>query len=316
MGCTAAVGSARRARRGFAVAVCLALLPACRRARTSADASSESEAAWAWAILTAELPPPPPPVPVAPPPPPPPSAEEAGSCPPNGDETTGLVVSTLHAVAGSPLRILTATLVDPEPLAFRLETSKGDPVEADVVYRSGVPAMTVARLVPKRTGDLRVIVGRHGKGLRCTSVRVHAHPASKKPRDAREEAVWSVVRNWNRGEEALYSAWIREMFHAPRGEELAFGRFDEVTSNPDRNLLFDHYGWAEDSARTKGLKLKPDCADTPYFMRAYFAWKRALPFAYRHCSSGDETSPPRCGKPRTVLEPPDLPSKMPEEWNE
>jgi len=219
-------------------------------------------------------------------------------------------------VAGQAVRVLAATLVDPEPLALRVETPKGDRIEADVTFRGGIPAMSVARLVPKKAGEVRVVVGRHGKGMRCTTFRVHGGPASKKPRDAREEAVWSVVRNWNRGEEALYSAWIREMFHAPRGDELAFARLDEVTSNPDRNVLFDHYGWAEDSSRTKGLKLKPDCADTPYFMRAYFAWKRGLPFVYRHCSSGDETSPPRCGKPRTVLDPPDLPSKMPDDWNE
>jgi hypothetical protein len=209
-----------------------------------------------------------------------------------------------------------ATLVDPELLAFRLETTKGEPIDADVVYRGGIPAMTVARLLPKHAGEIRVVVGRHGKALRCTTFHVHAHPLPKKPRDAREEAVWSVVRNWSRAEEALYSGWIREMFHAPRGDELAFARLDEVTSNPDRNLLYDHFGWAEDSSRTKGLKLKPDCADTPYFMRAYFAWKRGLPFVYRHCSSGDQTSPPKCGKPRSILEPPDLPTKMPEDWNE
>src|SRR5262249_35367181 len=212
----------------------------------------------------------------------------------------GLVVSPLRAVVGAPVRILAATLASPELLAFRLETTKGEPIEANVVQRGGTPAMIVARFVPKHTGDLRVVIGRGGKSLRCSSIHVFAQPGLKKPRDAREEAVWSVVRNWNRSEEALYSAWIREMFHAPRGEELAFARLDEVTSTPERNVLYDHYGWAEDSSK-KGLKLKPDCADTPYFMRAYFAWKRALPFAYRHCSSGDQVSPPRCGKPRSIL---------------
>src|SRR5712671_6922436 len=132
MGCTAAVGSARRTRCGLAALACLAFFAACRRAPTSAVPSSESPeaAASASASLTAELPPPPPPVPAPPPPAPPPAAEEAGSCPANGDDATGLVVSPLHVVVGTPVRILTATLVDPEPLAFRLETPKGEPVEA------------------------------------------------------------------------------------------------------------------------------------------------------------------------------------------
>jgi hypothetical protein len=263
-----------------------------------------------------DLPAPPPVQPPPPPPAPPPGAEQAGSCPSSLDEATGVVVSPLHAFVGAPLRVLSASLTDPEYLAMRLETTKGEPVDAEMTYRAGVPAMTVARLIPKRTGEFRVVVGRRGKSLRCVGIHVSAHAAPKKPRDAREDGIWPVARNWNRGEEALYSAWIRELFHAPRGEDLAFKRLDEVTSSPERNVLFDHFGWMEDSSKTKGLKLKPDCADTPYFLRAYFAWKRGLPFAYRHCSSGDETSPPRCQPPRTVLEPPDLPSKMPEEWNE
>jgi hypothetical protein len=290
---------------------------ACRHAPTAGASSNEppkdAPADSSSAVVEA---PPPPPAPAPPPAAPPPSPAEAGTCPVNADETVGLLTSPIHVFVGGPLRILTATLTAPEPLAFRIETPKGEPIEADVVYRGGIPAMTVARLVPKRAGDIRVVIGRHGKALRCASIHVHPHPAPKKPRDAREEAVWSVVRNWNRAEEALYSAWIREMFHAARGEELAFTRLDEVTSSADRNVLFDHFGWAEDSSKTKGLKLKPDCADTPYFMRAYFAWKRGLPFVYRHCSSGDETAPPRCGKPRSILDPPDVPSKMPEEWNE
>src|SRR5215813_11740504 len=30
----------------------------------------------------------------------------------------------------------------------------------------------------------------------------------------------------------------------------------------------------------KGLRFKSDCADLPYYLRAYYAWKRGLPFAY------------------------------------
>ncbi|HKQ71818.1 MAG TPA: hypothetical protein VJT73_20885, partial [Polyangiaceae bacterium] len=261
------------------------------------------------ALLTA---PPKAPLPVVPP-----TATEAGSCPGEGneDKSVGLVISPLRAVAGAPLRVLAATLKSPEQLAIRIETAKGELVQADTIYRGGTPAMTVARLVPKTGGVLRVVVGRGGTGMRCASVHVFDRSAPTRARRAREKAVWPVARTWSGAEEALYSAWVREMFHAPRGEELAFARLDAVTSNRERNVLFDHFGWAEDST-DKALSLKPDCADTPYFLRAYFAWKRALPFAYRHCSSGDETSPPRCGKPRTTLEPPDLPSKLPVLWNE
>ena len=84
--------------------------------------------------------------------------------------------------------------------------------------------MTVARLTSKRSGDFRVVVGRHGKALRCMNFRIFGGPGPKKARPALTESIWPVVRRWNRAEEALYSAFVREMFHAPRGEELAFAR--------------------------------------------------------------------------------------------
>ena len=39
--------------------------------------------------------------------------------------------------------------------------------------------------------------------------------------------------------------------------------------DPARNLLLDHLGLGEDAA----IELVPDCADLPYALRAYFAWK-------------------------------------------
>jgi hypothetical protein len=301
--------------------VCIALGTACRRPQAdvagSLDDAADTEAA-ASSEPVVELPPASEvPVSSVSPPAPPPPAAEAGTCPGDSNEATGLVVSPLRAFVGSPVRVLASTFADPEPLAMRIETIKGDVVDADFTHRGGTPAMTVARLTSKRSGDFRVVVGRHGQALRCMNFRIFGGPGPKKARPALTESIWPVVRRWNRAEEALYSAFIREMFHAPRGEELAFARLDEVTSNPQRNVLYDHYGWGEDAPRPPGLKLKPDCADAPYYLRAYFAWKRALPFAFRRCSSGEGGRPPRCQKtPATILEPPDLPSKMPEEWNE
>jgi hypothetical protein len=39
----------------------------------------------------------------------------------------------------------------------------------------------------------------------------------------------------------------------------------------------------------------PDCADLPYYLRAYFAWKLALPFGLRDCDRGKSDRPPKCG---------------------
>jgi len=46
----------------------------------------------------------------------------------------------------------------------------------------------------------------------------------------------------------------------------------------------------------KGLGLEPDCADLPYFLRGYFAFKMGLPYGYAKCSRGGGGNPPRCVK--------------------
>jgi hypothetical protein len=254
--------------------------------------------------------------PLRPPPPPPPAPDQAGNCPKEADARIGLLVSPLHPAVGSPVRVLAADLDNPAPLAVRIEGRDSSVVDATTTHRSGVPAATVAQIVPEEPGDYRVLVGRGGQGLRCATIRVAARRFVSAPRAALADAVWPVSRRWNGAEEALFSAWVREMFHAPRGEDLAFTRLGEVTSNPTRNLLFDYFGWNEDSSTSAGLRLKPDCADTPYFMRAYFAWKRALPFAFRQCSSGEDQKPPRCDPSRSILDVPDRPANAPAKWNE
>ena len=43
-----------------------------------------------------------------------------------------------------------------------------------------------------------------------------------------------------------------------------------------------------------GIVIRPDCADLPYFLRAYFAFKMGLPFGYSKCSRGGGGQPPKC----------------------
>jgi hypothetical protein len=44
----------------------------------------------------------------------------------------------------------------------------------------------------------------------------------------------------------------------------------EVVRDPSRNFLFNHLGLNEDAK----IYLRPDCADLPYTLRAYFAHPR------------------------------------------
>ncbi len=65
----------------------------------------------------------------------------------------------------------------------------------------------------------------------------------------------------------------------------------EVLRDRSRNVLFNHLGLNEDSM---GLVMRPDCADLPFFLRAYFAFKMGLPFGYSKCNRGGGGEPPRC----------------------
>jgi hypothetical protein len=111
------------------------------------------------------------------------------------------------------------------------------------------------------------------------------------PPHATRGSVWPLRDTWNRGTENLYSAWIEKLFDAPRDAELSWPALHEVLRDPSRNLLFDHLGLGEDE---KSLILQPDCADLPYFLRAYFAFKMGLPFGYAKCTRGAGGQPPKC----------------------
>ncbi|MGE4167273.1 MAG: hypothetical protein AB7E67_14930, partial [Xanthobacteraceae bacterium] len=96
---------------------------------------------------------------------------------------------------------------------------------------------------------------------------------------------------WNRRTENLFSAWIEKLFDAPLNEDLSWPALHVGLRDPSRNLLFNHLGLGEDEMK---IVLRPDCADLPYFLRAYFAFKLGLPFGYSKCSRGGGGKPPYC----------------------
>jgi hypothetical protein len=58
----------------------------------------------------------------------------------------------------------------------------------------------------------------------------------------------------------------------------------------ESNLLHNHLGLNEDDT----LIMDPDCADNPFFFRAYFAWKLGLPYGHHSCDRGNEQKAPVC----------------------
>lgn len=210
------------------------------------------------------------------------------ACPARNDDVV-LLTSPRVPRAGAPLRIVAAT---PRALEATLEVqgaSSGAPI-ARAERRGAEPYWWAATIEAPTPGTYRVALGRGREVAACAVVVVGNGEAQRRARPA--GAVWPVEQAWDEPHEALYSAWVEKLFDDPLDAEPSWRGIGAILHDPERNLLFDHLGLGEDSGGK--IVLNPDCADLPFFLRAYFAWKLGLPFGYSACSRGTASSPPRC----------------------
>jgi hypothetical protein len=108
--------------------------------------------------------------------------------------------------------------------------------------------------------------------------------------------VWKILRGWDSDTEAIYSAWINALFYGC-DEHSSWGALHEVTRNQNQNFLYNYLSLGEDDPAGKNrLIMQPDCADNPFFLRAYFAWKLGLPFGYHVCDRGSLGRNPKAGQ--------------------
>ena len=221
-------------------------------------------------------------------------AAEPG-CPEGKGKGAQLWVAPLAPVVGKPLRVMA---VGPEPLAgAEIAVSLGGAaVElARSVHRGGAPYSVEATVARAVAGRYKIELSRDGKTLACRTVDVGRGKAPARPAAA---GTWTATRAWDRTTEDYYAAWIESLFDAPVTESLGFRPLAQALRDSNRNFLFDYLGLGEDDPKAKGktaLIAAPDCADLPYFLRAYFSWKMALPYGFRDCDRGTESRPPRCG---------------------
>ena len=106
--------------------------------------------------------------------------------------------------------------------------------------------------------------------------------------------IWPTERKWDRGAENLYSAWLESLFQ-DAGEDASWKALHAVTQDRDKNILHNHLSLGEDDAGERtAVIMEPDCADAPFFLRAYFAWKMRLPFGFHRCTRGNLGRAPQC----------------------
>jgi hypothetical protein len=96
--------------------------------------------------------------------------------------------------------------------------------------------------------------------------------------------------------EEIYSAWINALFQG-YDEQASWSALHEVIQNQNQNFLYNYLSLGEDDPDGKNrLIMQPDCADNPFYLRAYFAWKLGLPFGYHECDRGYVGHNPKAGR--------------------
>ncbi len=225
------------------------------------------------------------------------AAQAAGTC----EDASELAVlpSPVAPWKGAPLRVIFAA---EKPLDGELSLIAPDGTVAakSSERHGGPPYFWFAEVASPAVGTWHATLSRDHAPADCTTItREIAVRKDAPPRPGASTAVWPVHAAWNRGTENLYSAWIEKLFEAPLEEAPSWKALHEVLRDKSRNLLFNHLGLGEDQM---GTLIRPDCADLPYFLRAYFAFKMGLPFGYSKCSRGDGAAP-RCYEWFNVLNP-------------
>ncbi len=200
--------------------------------------------------------------------------------------------SPLTPWKGAPLRVLVAA---EKPIAGELSLIAPDgSVAATARERhGGPPYFWVAEVATPAAGTWRAKLTRESAPAECGTITREIAVRADKPAAPHSVAgsIWPLRNQWNRANENLYSAWIEKLFDAPLDASLSWPALHEGLRDPSRNFLYNHMGLSEDSMK---MIVRPDCADLPYFLRAYFAFKMGLPYGYSKCSRGGGGAGPKC----------------------
>jgi hypothetical protein len=202
-------------------------------------------------------------------------------------------------VVGAPLRILAVSeTVRDGDLVVTAPDGSHLPVTA--IKRGGPPYSLATDIETAGAGTYQIAWSVDGRSVSCQTINVGAAAGAGASTAApgtasNQRPVWLGQRRWDRSTENLYAAWIEQLFDAPPDKSIDYRPLHQVLREPGRNFLYGYLGLREDDPANKSaIPATPDCADLPYYLRAYFSWKLGLPFGSRDCDRGTDARPPRC----------------------
>jgi hypothetical protein len=193
---------------------------------------------------------------------------------------------------GAPLRVIFAA---EQPLEGELSliAPDGSVAARSRERRGGPPYFWLAEVKSPTPGTWRASLSGTGAPAGCATItREISVSATQPPRPSSVAgSVWPLRGTWTRATENLFAAWIEKLFDDPLDAAPSWPALHFVLRDPARNVLFNHVGLGEDEMK---MILRPDCADLPYFLRAYFAFKLGLPFGFAKCTRGGGGRAPYC----------------------
>ena len=205
----------------------------------------------------------------------------------------------------SKIKLVDAILVSPENPRpgeiFRVMVAGGkDVLKADIRVSSpsgeikalktrsgvGLPFWKIEEFTAGSAGEYQVEMGSEKLSFKVTD----------KPSQPAIQSVWKVQRSWDNKAEELYSAWVNALF-CNADERSSWKSLNAVTETKDWNFLYNHLSLDEDNPSGKNkVIMEPDCADNPFYLRAYFAWKLGLPFGFHESDRGALGRAPGVGR--------------------
>jgi hypothetical protein len=216
-----------------------------------------------------------------------------GAC--DGASDISVLSAPMSPWKGAPLRVI---FTSEKPLTGELSLLSPDGAVAakSADRHGGPPYFWFAEVAVPAAGTWRVNLVSANCGTITREVAVRDTPPPKP--SAVAGSIWPLRASWDRATENLYSAWIEKLFDASLDAPPSWNALHEVLRDKSRNMLFNYLGLGEDEAN---IVMKADCADMPYFLRAYFSFKMGLPFGYSTCSRGGGGQAPKCSGWSSIL---------------
>jgi len=110
----------------------------------------------------------------------------------------------------------------------------------------------------------------------------HSAHAQRRPPGASDRPMdesWPVTRSWDSAAEAEFGRWVQTIGRAVEARRCR--TLASCLDSPAINPLY---------VSGRRSTFRADCGDVPYILRAYFAWRRQLPFLHTASVRGERAS--------------------------